>query len=168
MHVDYGALSAASSLCIACCGGSAQAHVPRVGTPEYWRPADPVVVLDPLNPSNNLGRSCFGFRHIQVAPALIPYHNDELYFDNLKGIQTQVILESALRDVEQFVSNGGLEAAEAGSMCSALGAMFGTHHHIHVVKFTAQMWCPDELFPLSSSHLTVPKDFFLALLPHPL
>ena len=47
-------------------GGSAQAHVPRVGTPEYWRPADPVVVLDPLNPSNNLGRGCFGFRHIQV------------------------------------------------------------------------------------------------------
>ena len=60
------------------------------------------------------------------------------------------MLESALRDVEQFVTNGGLEAAEAGSMYSALGAMFGTHHHIHVVKYTAQMWCPDDLFPPTS------------------
>lgn len=40
-------------------------HLPRAGTPEYWRQvADPVVIQDPLMPANNVGRSCFGFRQV--------------------------------------------------------------------------------------------------------
>lgn len=41
-------------------------HVPRVGTRDYWRPADPVVIQDPVDPLNNIGKNCFGFRQVQL------------------------------------------------------------------------------------------------------
>lgn len=31
-----------------------------------WKPTDPVVIQDPLCAANNVGRSCFGFRQVQV------------------------------------------------------------------------------------------------------
>ena len=40
--------------------------VPKVGTSAFFNPAPPVVILDPINTQNNLGRSCFGFRQLQL------------------------------------------------------------------------------------------------------
>lgn len=92
-------------------------HVPRVGTPEWWRPADPVVIQDPLQPNNNIGRACFGFRQLQ------------LHFDR------------ALQSLMKF----GEESANIyDSERSALGALFSTAHHRSVVQLTAQVWCPKE------------------------
>eukprot|EP01041_Mallomonas_annulata_P000680 gene680-1302_t len=99
-------------------GGWVHAHVPRVGSPDYWRASDPVVVLDPLDPSNNLGRNCFGFRHIQAQ------------------------FDAALRSVERYVSEGGLD--REGDHRSVLGALFSASHHQCVVRLAAQMWCPEE------------------------
>ena len=39
---------------------------PRVGSAGYWAPPPPVVIVDPLNPANNVGRTCFGFRQVQL------------------------------------------------------------------------------------------------------
>ncbi len=38
----------------------------QVGGGAPWRPTDPVVIQDPLRAANNVGRSCFGFRQVQV------------------------------------------------------------------------------------------------------
>lgn len=88
--------------------------VPRVGTPEWWAPADPVVIQDPLDAVNNVGRTCFGFR------------------------QVQLVFDQALRAMEAM---GGELAEQERSL---LGAMFGTVHHRHVVNLTAQVWCPQQ------------------------
>lgn len=42
--------------------------IPKVGTPDFWTyAADPVVIQDPLQPDINVGRTCFGFRQVQLA-----------------------------------------------------------------------------------------------------
>lgn len=97
--------------------GLANAHVPRVGSPDYWQPADPVVILDPLNSSNNIGRSCFGFRILQTE-----FHNSLVVIGDYY--------------------NKGLHFASDKQ--SALGAIFGSYHHDNVVKLTAHVWCPSD------------------------
>jgi hypothetical protein len=92
-------------------------HVPRVGTPEWWRPADPVVIQDPLQPNNNIGRACFGFRQLQ------------LHFDRA--------LQSLLKFGDECKNIYDPEI-------SALGALFSTAHHRSVVQLAAQVWCPRE------------------------
>lgn len=111
------------------------AHLPRVGTPGYWKPPDPVIVQDPLNSSNNLGRSCFGFRQLQMA------------FDGA--------LESAMQFDGEINNTCGANATKKKR--SVLGSIFGTEHHDAVVKLSAQMWCPLNCY---DSHLPITCDQF--------
>eukprot|EP00602_Paraphysomonas_sp_CaronLab_P013170 CAMPEP_0185042476 /NCGR_PEP_ID=MMETSP1103-20130426/42376_1 /TAXON_ID=36769 /ORGANISM="Paraphysomonas bandaiensis, Strain Caron Lab Isolate" /LENGTH=1180 /DNA_ID=CAMNT_0027582561 /DNA_START=624 /DNA_END=4166 /DNA_ORIENTATION=- len=112
--------------------GMAPAHVPRVGTPNYWRPADPVVVTDPLDSQNNLGRSCFGFRQLQTE------------FDNALERVMACIGDEELLAFPTDLNDGDLSKNKRRR--SVLGAMFGTTHHDSVVRLQAQIWCPQEVF----------------------
>jgi len=108
--------------------GATARFVPRVGTSEYWQPADPVVIQDPVDPSNNVGKACFGFRQVQLA------------FDH------------ALRAIQQKAPN---TTAQKKKNCSALGAAFGsvegdTKHHDSVIRHLRAVWCPTEAGALSA------------------
>ena len=94
-------------------------RMPRVGSKGYWNPPDPVVVIDPLNSQNNLGRSCFGFRQLQLT------------FD--------AALESAFR----CLAHGDRPAIPP--LTSILGVMFGAGHHNSVLKLVSRLWCPTEI-----------------------
>lgn len=94
-------------------------HVPRVGTTEYWRPADPVIIEDPLHPQNNLGKSCFGFR------------------------QVQLVFDDAYRALKEHVHTYDRHQAHH-SDTSSLGAAFQTRHHDSVVRHLRAVWCPSE------------------------
>lgn len=97
-------------------------HVPRVGTTEYWRPADPVIIEDPLHPQNNLGKSCFGFR------------------------QVQLVFDDAYRALKDHVHAYDRDQAQH-SDSSSLGAAFQTRHHDSVLRHLRAVWCPTEESP---------------------
>ena len=95
-----------------------QFNTPRVGSAGFWQPAPPVVILDPLNPTVNIGSSCYGFKQVQLC------FEDALH----------TILHCPLpRSVETSVSAD-----------SVLGKMFGATHHKQVVELSASIWCPME------------------------
>jgi len=102
-------------------------HVPRVGTREFFQPADPVVIQDPVDPKNNVGKSCFGFRQVQQA------------FDH------------ALTAIKSF------SAQDTADHRSALGAVFGadgeTKHHDFVIRHLRAVWCPAEAAGLDDKSL---------------
>jgi len=91
-------------------------RMPRVGSEGYWNPPDPVVVIDPLNSQNNLGRSCFAFRQLQST--------------------LDTALEAGLQR---------LDRASLCPLTSILGVMFGAEHHNNVLKLVSQLWCPNEV-----------------------
>jgi non-canonical poly(A) RNA polymerase PAPD5/7 len=75
----------------------------------------PLCILDPLEPGNNIGRTCFGVWQVVQA-----------FAEALEAIQ----LTSAPR-------------TELSSW-SILGSVFSTGHHRHVVSLVTQVWCPRE------------------------
>ncbi|CAM9228929.1 unnamed protein product [Chrysoparadoxa australica] len=97
--------------------------IPRVGTPEWWQPADPVVIQDPLQASNNVGRSCFGFRQVQVA------------FDRAYSAVANFYAS------DPGYGSRTASGAQRSESNSVLGAVFGAPHHKHVANLTAQVWC---------------------------
>ena len=79
---------------------------------------DPLTIEDPTNPSNNVGRSCFGVTALQS------------------------VFSAAHRAV---VAKG---CGTADEDCSVLGHMFGTKNHMKVVELVKRTWCPPEHAPL--------------------
>jgi len=79
---------------------------------------DPLTIEDPTNPSNNVGRSCFGVTALQS------------------------VFSAAHRAV---VAKG---CGTADEDCSILGHMFGTKNHMKVVELVKRTWCPPEHAPL--------------------
>jgi len=118
-------------------------NTPRVGSVGFWRPAPPVVVLDPLNPALNVAQSCFGFRQVQLC-----------FDESLSTVlSTPISASSGIheysgtnRAAKLDVDGGDVHVVAAGqkSVTSVLGAMFGATHHRHVVNLSASIWCPFE------------------------
>ena len=103
--------------------------VPRVGSADYWRPADPVVIQDPVDPANNIGKACFGFRQVQVA------------------------FDTALRAI-QLCDLCDLTRSALGA---AFGSVEGeTKHHDSVIKHLRAVWCPSDT--IGSPHRRVIPD----------
>jgi len=94
--------------------------IPRVNTEQFFSPAVPVLIQDPLAPDNNLGRSCFGFMLVQYA------------FDE--------VLERLKRWHDER-QRGGVGGASA---TTALGAVFNTAHHASITRLSQSIWCPPE------------------------
>jgi len=135
-------------------------HVPRVGTPEYWQPADPVVIQDPLLPSHNVGRSCFGFRQVQLVfdECLdgICRYVDAWQAQQNGGLGLAAVPEKLPLEAMKDKTDGEAKKAvgPAHSLldgdCSILGqGMFGAHHHNQVMNLICQIWCPFEISPHS-------------------
>jgi len=95
-----------------------QFNTPRVGSAVFWQPAPPVVILDPLNPTANIGSSCYGFKQVQLC------------------------FEDALHTILNCPIPRGVESSVSTE--SVLGKMFGATHHKQVVELSASIWCPME------------------------
>ena len=94
---------------------------PRAGSAGFWAPAPPVIIIDPLNPGNNVGRSCFGFQQVQLC------------FDDALATINAEFEKGKLGHMNQHESEK-----------SILGSIFGASHHKHVVNLSASVWCPFE------------------------
>lgn len=77
----------------------------------------PILLEDPINPTNNVGRSCFGIAQIQRTMA-----------DALAAVEARC-----------EAHQGALPAG-----VSILGAVFATPHHRNVTRLVQQIWCPME------------------------
>jgi len=75
----------------------------------------PMYILDPLDPENNVGRSCFGISQVIQA-----------FQEGLEAIQLSSMKPGGKGD------------------WSLLGSVFSTGHHRHVIHFVTQVWCPRE------------------------
>jgi len=98
-------------------------YTPRVGV-DHWESVSPVVILDPLEAGMNIGRSCFGFRQVQLC------------FDNAFSV--------VLTHYQSQISFGHLSSS--GMANTLLGPIFGATHHKQVVDLAASVWCPRECF----------------------
>lgn len=80
----------------------------------------PLVLVDPFDPSNNVGRACFGVSQVQHA------------------------ISEALKTIE------GVFYRRMGSSPPKpiLGGVFGTSHHNNVVAFARQLWLPQPKQPI--------------------
>ena len=76
---------------------------------------DPVLIVDPLDPLNNVGRTCYGI--------------------------TQVV--SAFS--EALVAIKSADQLDEDNDSSILGRVFSTGHHRDVVDLVTKVWCPPEL-----------------------
>lgn len=116
-------------------------YTPRVDTSSYWHPAPPVVILDPLNHTENVGRTCFGFRQVQ-----------RCFDDALQTISGRYQLALSGRAAPSPAAAAGSPSGDT----SLLGAVFGAAHHHHVVKLATSIWCPLE--EVQSSTPAAPSD----------
>jgi hypothetical protein len=91
----------------------------RISAPQR----DPLVIEDPTNPFNNVGRTCFGVSELQRA------------------------LSEAFRAVTEKGVLVGERKPSMDSENSVLGRLFGTQHHRSVVRLVRQVWCPEERPP---------------------
>jgi len=98
---------------------------------------DPCFIEDPLDPNNNVGRSCFGIQQVME------------HFS--KALE-------AIRAYEQETSVTTLAHS------SMLGRVFATSHHADVVRLVTKVWCPPEL-PLRTEASLRPQRFPFP--PHP-
>lgn len=84
-----------------------------------------ICILDPLNSSNNLGRSCFGFRQIQtefdnaLERAMNCLEDDTFFSMPQENITEGTVLEGSM---------GQIFSRQKKSK-SILGTIFGTVHH---------------------------------------
>ena len=83
---------------------------------------DPLVIEEPTNPFNNVGRTCFGVSELQWV---------------LSAAFSAVHTSAAAR-------GGGDGGGVGAGASSVLGHMFGAAHHRSVVKLVRQVWCPPE------------------------
>jgi hypothetical protein len=143
---------------------------PRVGSAGYWAPPPPVVIVDPLNPANNVGRTCFGFRQVQLCfdDALASIDRS---FDAARQQQhhhqhhphhphQRFAPPAAHANVAAIHPHANAAFAAAGKkQRSVLGAVFGAAHHQQVVNLSASVWCPFEQRARSSNgrHNKVPQ-----------
>jgi len=74
---------------------------------------DPLAIIDPFDPTNNIGRTCYGIGQIQKA-----------FDEALSQIQSSM-------DVDQKTNS---------KLRTPLGAVFNTTHHESVVRFARQLW----------------------------
>lgn len=80
----------------------------------------PLVLVDPFDPSNNVGRACFGVSQVQHA------------------------ISEALKTIEAvFYRRMGSSPTR-----QILGGVFGTTHHNNVVAFARQLWLPPVKQPI--------------------
>eukprot|EP00940_MAST-03C_sp_MAST-3C-sp2_P001178 g1178.t1 len=81
-----------------------------------------LVIKDPFNPNNNVGRSCFGIYQVRAE------------------------LERALRAIGDFIDRekdlSPTERSNVRTKFSALGAFFSTDHHRRVVKLAEHLYSP--------------------------
>jgi hypothetical protein len=100
--------------------------------------------------SNNVGRSCFGFRQVQVAfqqclTGILQY-GDMLAAPSKASVgRGEEKKEREGQEGERGLSSG--VELEGGSILGI--AVFGAHHHRDVVNLTCQTWCPFEVPPAS-------------------
>lgn len=81
------------------------------------RLGDPCYIEDPLDPNNNVGRSCFGIHQVVAS------------------------FSEALEAIRGCGQDGG----NLPPNHSILGRVFATSHHIDVVRLVTKVWCPLEL-----------------------
>ena len=92
-------------------------------TSELRRPLhDPVFIEDPLDPTNNVGRSCYGINLVIAA------------FAEARDAIMRADLEAA-----------ALTLDTPPPEWSYLGRVFSTAHHALVVQLVTSVWCPPEV-----------------------
>lgn len=129
---------------------------------------DPIVIVDPLDPQNNVGRSCFGVLAVQhhfanalaiVQAAMRPYHETK----RRRGTATRAVAVRASPHQPLAAPFGGgpvrparadhpssaglVSAAGRGEEVpddggSLLGRVFSTYHHNHVVNLARHLYLP--------------------------
>lgn len=95
----------------------------------------PLVLEDPLDMSNNVGQSCFGFTQVQQAfaeayDALIGYTPGKVYLNNEKAPEKDN--ETKEQAQTAFMLSQGVP--------SPLGCLFGASHHSQVISLIDQAW----------------------------
>lgn len=95
---------------------------------------DPLIIEDPTNPTNNIGRTCFGVALLQraLSDALCSLH--------------------AANHAECYTEDGtALRKRAQTNDCtttSMLGRLFKTTHHSRVVELIKRTWCPADPTPI--------------------
>lgn len=89
-----------------------------------------LVIKDPFNPNNNVGRSCFGIYQV-IAELQRALHAIDQFTEKMKSSKDSKLFQMRF---------------------SALGAFFSTDHHRRVVKLAEQLYKPSGV-PTSSSHI---------------
>jgi DNA polymerase sigma len=127
---------------------------------------DPLVLEDPFDPSNNVGRGCFAIRTIQTAfsQALsniiggVPRRPRSLVGGSPRSSTPLVSPRAGAR---ASGDHGLGEAASPAAGTSVLGRLFGAEHHRHVLALANRLWAPpsvDGMAPVAAqqSNLVLP------------
>ena len=129
---------------------------------------DPLVLEDPFDPSNNVGRGCFAIRTIQTAflQALsniiggVPRRPPSLRLSEMIGGSPRSSTPLASPRAGGPSSGGelglreaaspGTASAAGGAETSVLGRLFGAEHHRHVLALANRLWAPPSVDGMAS------------------
>mmetsp|Transcript_14103 Transcript_14103/g.21404 ORF Transcript_14103/g.21404 Transcript_14103/m.21404 type:complete len:1629 (+) Transcript_14103:41-4927(+) len=124
-------------------------------------PRDPLAIIDPFDPTNNIGRTCYGIHQVQsvfdqALSQILGCADDKKWgLDGKESRMSQKRRENVSNSKSRSTKDTKSAAIERRNEQQSpkrtpLGAVFGTQHHSSVVKFARQLWMrasPDERVP---------------------